>query len=398
MFVLMPISAQAFYQTEHGDLYIEARGLVEALGLAANNPNDSILYPDDKILGAAISGRFMLDIDWQSWQFEAHLIQAYQSDELLLGAKGYRITRDVERSDAFSNRFANGNATLLLDRLNLQYGQGRLNLKLGRQPVNLASTFYFTPNDFFAPFAAQIFYRTYKPGVDALRADWQWADLSQLSFISVLDYQSNNDSDTGWDNTPDWGNTAYLVRASTLIGDNQWGLLAAEVDGDEIVGFDLQGEAFGWLGIRAEGHMRFFDENDLERDTKVSVSLEYRPDSRSSFRLEQFYQRSGATRKSDYDVGQLNLETNQFYLARHYTALGASYEVTPLLNSDAVIIYNHNDDSSLLALYATYSLSDESELALGVNLPLGDLPEQGQIKSEFGAYPKTLSLELRSYF
>lgn len=398
LLTLLPIPALAFYQAQEGEMSIEARGLVETLGLAANNSNDAVLYPDDKILGVALSGRLMLDIDWQHWQFEAHAIQAYQSDELLLGGRGYRIIRDVERSDAFSHRFADGNATLLLDRFNLQYGKGRLNLKLGRQPVNLASTFYFTPNDFFAPFAAQTFYRTYKPGVDAVRADWQWADLSQLTLLSVLNYQADARSDSGWESSPDWGNTAYLARVSTLIGDNQWGLLAAEIDGDKIVGFDLQGDLFGWLGLRAEGHMRFFDETQRDRDSKLAVSFEYRPTGRSSLRLEQFYQRSGMTDEHNYNLNLMNLDTSQFYLARHYTALGASYEVTPLLNTDAVLIYNHNDQSSLLALYATYSLSDESELAVGVNLPLGELPEQGRLESEFGAYPKTLTVELRSYF
>lgn len=396
--LLLPLSAQAFYQVQSEEGSVEIRGLVEALGLAANNPNDDALYPDDKILGAAMSGRLMLDIDWQHWQFEAHAVQAYQSEELQFSGRGYRAIRDVERSDVFTTRFASDDATLLLDRLNLQYGKGPLNLKLGRQPVNLASTFYFTPNDFFAPFAAQTFYRTYKPGVDAARMDWQWSALSQLTLLTVLDYQADANSDTGWEKSPDWGNTAFLARASTLVGDNQWGLLAAEIDHDQIIGFDLQGEAFGWLGIRAEGHIRFFDEADRERDSKLSLSFEYRPNSRSSLRLEQFYQRSGSTDEQDYDLDLLDLNSSQFYLARHYTAVGGSYEVTPLLNTSAVMIYNHNDQSSLLALYGTYSLSDESELAVGINLPVGDLPENGELESEFGAYPKSLTVEIRSYF
>jgi len=396
--LLLPLSVQAFYQAQYDEGSLEIRGLVETLGLAANNPNDELLYPDDKILGAALSGRLMLDIDWPHWQFEAHAVQGYQSDELQLSGRGYRSIRDVERSDVFTTRFASDDATLLLDRFNLQYGKGPLNLKIGRQPVNLASTFYFTPNDFFAPFAAQTFYRTYKPGVDAARVDWQWSALSQLTLLAVLDYHADANTDTGWKKSPDWGNTAFLARASTLVGNNQWGLLAAEIDNDQIIGFDLQGEVFGWLGIRAEGHMRFFDEADRERDSKLSLSFEYRPSSRSSLRLEQFYQRSGFTDEEDYDLDLLDLNTSQFYLARYYTALGGSYEVTPLLNTNAVLLYNHNDNSSLIALYATYSLSDESELAVGINLPVGDLPERGELESEFGTYPKSLTVEIRSYF
>ena len=395
---LLPLVAEAFYQAEKEEVFIEARGLLQAVGLAANNPNDRLLYPDDKVLGAAVSARLLLDIDWSNWRFEAHAVQAYQSDELLLAGRGYRLARDVERSDMLTERFAGGNASLLLDRLNLQYGKGPLTIKLGRQPVNLAATYYFTPNDFFAPFAAQTFYRTYKPGVDAMRLDWQWQDLSQLTLLTVLNYPAETGSETGWSASPDWGSTAYLARASSLLGNTQWGILAAEIDDDQIIGFDFQGELFGWLGVRGEGHSRFFDEHDRDRDSKLSLSFEYRPTSRSSLRLEQFYQRSGASREQDYRLSELSFDDNRFYLARHYTALGGSYEVTPLLNTDAVVLYNHNDSSSLVALYASYSLSDEAELAIGLNLPVGKLPDTGRLQSEFGTYPKSLTLELRSYF
>jgi hypothetical protein len=46
--------------------------------------------------------------------------------------------------------------------------------------------YYFTPNDFFASYAAQTFYRSYKPGVDAARLDWQWSELSQISLMTVV--------------------------------------------------------------------------------------------------------------------------------------------------------------------------------------------------------------------
>lgn len=394
----VPLSAQAFYQYEQDDRFFEARGLLHVLGLAANNPNDDQLFADDKILGGALSGRLMLDGAWKHWQMELHAVQSYQQNELQTGGRRFSFLRDVERSDALDWRFASGDADFVIDRLNLQYGKDNLNLKMGRQPINLAASFYFTPNDFFVPFAAQTFYRTYKSGVDAVRLDWQWQDLSQLTVLAVLNYQSDQSKASGWKSSPDWGNTAYLARLSSLLGNTQWGLLAAEIDNDAIIGFDFQGELLGWLGVRGEGHSRFYDEAGQDRDTKISLSFEYRPNSRSSLRLEQFYQRSGATSAKNYTDLDTALDQNQFYLARHYTAFGASYEVTPLLNTDAVVLYNHNDNSSLLAFYASYSLSDESELAVGLNLPLGDLPRNGELNSEFGAYPKAATVEVRSYF
>ena len=86
------------------------------------------------------------------------------------------------------------------------------------------------------------------------------------------------------------------------------------------------------------------------------------------------------------------------YLARRYSALGGSYDITPLLIGEAVMISNLDDRSHLLSLNATYSLSDESEMVVNANIPFGSEPESGALKSEFGAYPKSINVEFRLYF
>ncbi|NOR71015.1 MAG: hypothetical protein GQ532_15185, partial [Methylomarinum sp.] len=259
---------------------------------------------------------------------------------------------------------------------------------------NLASTFYFTPNDFFAPFAAQTFFRQYKSGVDAARLDWQWSEFSQLSLMTVFDYKSEPSNNTSWSNSPDWSETSYMARASTLLDTFELATILGQVNGDDIIGLDFQGELFNWLGVRGEGHLRFPDEQNQERDIKFALGLEHRFENTLSLRLEQFYQRSGATSENEYTV----LDSTSFYLARNYTAFGASYEITPLFLADAVYLFNHQDNSSLLALYSTYSLSDESELSVGVNIPIGEQPDNGVLNSEFGSYPQSINFEYRLYF
>ena len=114
-------------------------------------------------------------------------------------------------------------------------------------------------------------------------------------------------------------------------------------------------------------------------------------------RLEHFYQRSGAKNSDDYQlIARTN--NNNFYLARNYTAIGAGYEFTPLWLGDAVWLFNHQDSSKLLALYSTYSLSDESELSIGINIPMGEQPEFGRLKMEFGSFPHSMTMEYRVYF
>ena len=147
-------------------------------------------------------------------------------------------------------------------------------VKLGRQPINLASTFYFTLNDFFAPFSAQTFFRQYKSGVDAARLDWQWTEFSQLSLMTVVSYKREA-SNTGWSTSPDWSETSYLVRASTLFDVFEWVGIVGKINGDDIVGLDFQSEVFNGLGVRGEGHICFPDEQEEPIDVKFSLGLEH---------------------------------------------------------------------------------------------------------------------------
>jgi len=391
-----PTIGHAFYQWQSDDMAIELRGLVSGLGLAVNNANDDVFFSDDKLITGGVAGRLMLDAQLSSLSFEMHAEQSVFDRKLLTGGSRFLTQRGVERSDALHWHYANEHADLLIDRLNMQYSTNRMTIKMGRQPINLASTFYFTPNDFFAPFAAQTFFRQYKSGVDAARLDWQWGELSQLSLMTVVNY-TREASNAAWSNSPDWSETSYVARASTVLGAFEWAGMVAKIDGDDIIGLDFQGEVFEWMGVRGEGHIRWPDEQGESRDVKFALSVEHRWESTLTLRLEQFYQRSGIKSEDDYNL----TETTGFssiYLARNYTAAGASYEFSPLLLADAVWLFNHQDSSHLFALYSTYSLSDESEVSMGLNIPIGEQPSNGMLNSEFGSYPKSVSVEYRLYF
>jgi hypothetical protein len=395
--VCISAPSQAFYQWQGEEAELALRGFARGVGVAANNPNDDVLFEQDDVLGAGVFGRLMLDIEWSNLSAEMHLVQSFLGEELRTGGSRFASLIDAERSDGLHWRYGNGRADLVMDRLNVQYQSDDLRLKLGRQPINLATTFYFTPNDFFAPFVAQAFFRTYKPGVDSARVDWQWSEYSQLSLIAVVDYEPNLSQPTGWQTSPNWSDTAYLARVSTLTDNFELGLVAATVSGDDIIGFDFQGEVSDWFGLRGEGHLRFADEANTERDAKLSLAIDKRWQNTLTLRLEHFYQRSGANNSDDYQVIAIT-DNNNFYLARNYTAIGVGYEFTPLWLGDAVWLFNHQDASKLLALYSTYSLSDESELSIGINIPIGKQPELGQLKTEFGSFPHSLTMEYRVYF
>ncbi len=387
--------ASAFYAWQGEESQAELRGLIMGSGLSLTNPDNNLFYNRKKISGLSASGRLMLDASSDLFSFELHAEQSYVPLKLQTGGARFATLRGVERSDYLDWSFDSKQSHLILDRVNLQLSTERLNIKVGRQPVNLAVTNYFTPNDFFAPFAAQTFFRAYKPGVDAVRADIQVGDLSQLSLITVLGYSSSTVSDNGWSNRPDSARHAYIARASTLIADFEFAMLAGSVKKNIILGGDLQGELFDWLGIRAEGHVVMPDQAGLKRRVEIALALEHRWENSLSLRFEQFYHGAGVANRADYQIGQLS---QSLYLAKQYSAFGASYEFTPLFTGDATTIYNWVDQSALVAIYGLYSLTDESEIAISGTLSTGRKTQAALIQSEFGLYADSVSIEYRAYF
>jgi hypothetical protein len=289
-------------------------------------------------------------------------------------------------------------ASAMINMFTRQWTGLTVDIILGRQPVNLATTFYFSPNDFFAPFAAQTFYRVYKPGVDALRLEVRLGDLSQLSLISVLGYRPDQASDTGWGSRPDSSRTSYVGRISTNLNNFEWALVAGDLAEADILGGSFQGELFKWLGVRAEGHVAWPDSSGQDPHGELAMGIEHRWENSLDMRLEYFYHGSGFAAAAGYASGASLNSGQGSYLGRHYSALGIGYEFTPVLTGQMALIGNLTDNSLLSSINAVYSLSNESEISVTIAAPSGRKPDGLNIRSEFGLYPCSLNIEWRWYF
>jgi len=308
----------------------------------------------------------------------------------------------VERSGLLAWRQGESSSALAMLELDtglIRRSWNRLDLTVGRQPVNLATTFFFTPNDLFAPFAAQTFFRVYKPGVDGARAEIRLANLAQLTLLVVLGYAAEPDSDTGWSDTPALNRTSLLGRYLVEAEGFQWGLLAGTLRNELLAGGSLQGEVGAGLGLRAEAH------GSTERGTEylaAVVGLEYRLANGLDLRCEQYRDTRGFA-----TAGALNLALNRALtgadplpgrLGRDYSAFGMNYQFTPLLSGAFLLLTNWSDRSGLATVNAVYSLADNSELAFGLAVPWGREPDGDRINSEFGLSPTALSLDFRHFF
>lgn len=350
-------------------------------GIAVTDtPALSPLYPASNKTAAAEAARLIAQGGMgEGWGYEMNLFQSYPlTDTITLPG--------VERANQLSQ--SNGDLWLSVDSLNLEYHTTNMNVKVGRQPINLATTYFFTPNDFFAPFAATASYRVYKAGVDGIRADYSWNELSQLSYIGIAGYASDLNSSNGWGRY-DPNRYTSLFRLSTPIGDTEWTLMAGKVSGDDIIAGAFQGEIFSGIGFRGEGNRRNYNGS---WKSQLVIGIDYHWENNLTLQGEAFYNGLGATSATNYVIGSGS------YLATNYLALGLSYPLTPLLSGGATLVYNGVDHSNIIAFNSTYSLSDESELSIGLSIPTGEKPVGSTLITEFGAAGSSLIAEVRYYF
>ncbi len=209
-FLIFLQPALAFYEIRTPDNSLDVRGSIQALGAFIKNPGEEGFYPKDTEFGAGGIGRLLIFSQHkEKFGFEFNGFQFYTKSILTAFGSQGSFPTGTQRSSAFEWEQRNDSyaqAGLGIDRFNLRLSTDSLDLTVGRQAINLGTVFYFTPNDFFGPFSPNAFFRLYKPGVDAARAEFRLADLSPPSSPSFLflDTSRTQQNPTAGVKIPDW--------------------------------------------------------------------------------------------------------------------------------------------------------------------------------------------------
>lgn len=390
------------------EISAEALVFIRPFVWAAQLPSTNFTESEtDHIAGGIIrfyaNGKFGNNFDWNF-----NLASNYIADEFeLLYFLNDISSRYPERSGRFSKTVnEDKQQEVVIDHWYGRYTFENTDFIFGRQPINLASTFYFTPNDFFAPFSAQTFFRDFKAGVDALRIEHALGNLNQFSLFYVLGYQLHDPDTLEYEDNPEGRRASKLAQFSTVFADFEWRILAGRIFGNPVYGLALQGQLGDFLGLRAEGHHR---RGELQHSSQWALGLEHQFTADLGARIEFFYNSKAVSEKENYYEflsQSINIDNQSNYWAAKYLAAGFNYQISPLWMISNVVLMNLIDNSYLVVFDFNYSLSNESTLNFGMSIPEGDRPELSPgffsplqaIQSEFGSYPKMLTLELRWYF
>lgn len=353
----------------------------------AGYPEEPVLYTGRESFPWSGTIRLLAEAGAGELHFAANILESLAALPPLAMVGAGHPAQEVARSCALTwEQYGSTNSRVALaaDLLELQYRGGAVDLTLGRQPISLATTFYFSPNDLFAPFTAATFFRTYRPGVDALRADFRLAALAQMTLLAVLDYAPEFASSNGWSRRPVWSRTSLLARYNWESGGLGWSLLGGAVRDRTLLGGSFQGELFDWLGVRAEGHYALAEKAGVSEGGRITLGIEHRYAENFDWRLEYHY--------NGYSSDQVAA-----YHDRHYGALGMGYQFTPLLTGGLVALVDMNEGSWLYSANFLYSLSDETELSLTGTIPMGG-KSTGLASCDIGCQPRQLLLEYRINF
>lgn len=265
-----------------------------------------------------------------------------------------------------------------LDRLNVQFNFDAGDLTIGRQPITFGTARVINPTDVFLPFDVRTLNREYRFGVDAVRFQHPFGQLSELD-VGVIAGDGARASTS----------SAFLQVKTNVSGkDLQFALI--RFAGQTLAGGGVQ-TSLGDFGFWFEGAGVWGDEDYW----RVSTGLDYAFTENVYGLLEYHFNGAGANDPARY-AGNIASAPYRvggvFLLGREYLIPSVNVQISPLWSVSGEALLNLTDNSVFGSFATTYNVSENAYLDLGYYHFLG------KRISEYGADPDTLYAALRYYF
>lgn len=275
------------------------------------------------------------------------------SDRVLLRAQGLDWTQSLYR--AFVS-FKIENLDLVVGRQRIAWGTGR----------------FWNPTDLLNPFDPTSIEGSERSGVDALNIKVNTDRLSYLSLVAAMG--------------SDLSQTSLATRYHTTIGPNDISLMTGRFRNNLVIGGDFSGSYKG-AGLRLESSYTL---SPYKNYWKVVLSADYQFPKVYAL-AEYYYNGQGENLKSKYAYSEL-LSGNLTSLGQNYLGCSLSYPMSLLLSFSGQLLINLDDGSFFLAPVLSYSVSENTDWAVGLSW------YQGVSDTEFGRYSPLLFSQLQWSF
>lgn len=265
-----------------------------------------------------------------------------------------------------------------LDRFNVQFNFAAGDLTVGRQPITFGVARVINPTDVFLPFDVRTFNQEYRFGVDAVRFQHPFGQLSELDTGVIL----------GRDGKPN--NSAAFLQVRTNVNGKDLQFALIRFAEQSLVGGGMQ-TSLGDFGFWFEA-AGVYGDYDYWR---VSTGLDYAFSENVYGLVEYHFNGAGSDTPASY-LAQLNKTPYQrggvFLLGRNYIIPSVSFQVSPLWSVSLQVLSNLSDHSTFAALAADWNISENAYLGFGYYHFMGGA------RSEYGSNPETAYASLRYYF
>jgi hypothetical protein len=294
-------------------------------------------------------------------------------------------------------------ALVRFDRLSVGYTAEKGVVRFGRQAVSWGNGLIYSPMDIFNPFDPAAVDKEYKTGDDMLYGQYLRSNGHDVQSVLVF----RRDIVTG-DVESDASSLAFKYHG--LSGGSEFDALAAQHYGDTLLG---AGGNLAVGGAIWRGDLVFtFTDDDTVASLVTSATYSWTWGGKNvSGVLEYFYSGFGQS-GGDYDPDSLAENPDLleriargelFTLGRHYIAVSAMIEITPLFRLTPNLFTNVADPSALLQVVTQNDLKEDLVLLGALNVPVGPSgSEFGGIESDVpGRYLSTgpgIFVQLAWYF
>lgn len=266
-----------------------------------------------------------------------------------------------------------------IDRLSLTWSAPEISLTVGRQAVSWGEAFYFNIGDLFGAFPITETNRRYKPGIDAMAATVNLGPFSDLSLVNVP-AEGESDSVAAYILFPLGPGTFSLTGGRILENDKVGSGYTVDIAGTQVYG--------SLLLTRTPGGEEY-------SQAVVGAQRQVGP---YTFLIGELYRNGWSTGDpDDYPAMMLTDEYtsgNVLTLGRYNLALQMSRQVSPLMTLTPAVFANLSDGSALLRMDGALSLSDFTDITGGLFIGMGERPDAGIWRSEYGAIPISINVEI----
>jgi len=264
---------------------------------------------------------------------------------------GKNMQKDNGIIDLNTNIFSE-NSFLLntqIDRANISYEKGNLNVTIGRQRINWGRSFVWNPNDIFNSYSFFDFDYPEKPGSDAIRIQYYTSAISSAEMVVKADSSQK---------------CSYAGMYRFSLGSYDIQFMGGQINEQDYV------LGTGWEGslksISFKGEATYLHPKRNFKDTTgllvACASISYGFPNSAFLQFEFLYNQQ--SQKSDFTSYLNQTLTVKNLSFTEYNLFGSiTYPVTPLFNATVSAMYYPEVKGFYFGPSITYSLSENLDFA-----------------------------------